>query len=48
MFKIDSTTQFELVVVEELPDVANVNAGNPAIITLQSGATFQPSTRAHG
>jgi len=40
VFKIDSTTQCEMVVVEELPDVANGDAGNPVIVTLQSGARF--------
>jgi hypothetical protein len=40
VFKIDTTTQFEMLVVEELPDVANGNAGNPVIVTLQSGASF--------
>lgn len=44
VFKIDSATQFEMVVVEELRDVANVSVGNPIIVTLQSGAGFQLDT----
>lgn len=44
VFKIDSATQFEMVVVEELRNVANVNVGNPIIVRLQSGASFQVAT----
>ena len=44
VFKIDSATQFEMVVVEELRDVTNVSVGNPVVVTLQSGASFQVDT----
>jgi len=40
--KVDSATQFELVVLDELRNVTNVSVGNPVIVTLQSsGATFE-------
>ncbi len=41
VFKVDSATQFEMVVVEELRDVANVAIGDPVTVTLAPGATFQ-------
>ena len=44
VFKIDSATQFEIVVIDELRDVANVDVGNPVIVTLQSGASFDVDT----
>ncbi|HXJ45861.1 MAG TPA: DUF5666 domain-containing protein [Candidatus Dormibacteraeota bacterium] len=40
--KVDSGTQFELVVLDELRNITNVSVGNPVIVTLQSsGATFE-------
>jgi hypothetical protein len=42
--QIDSATQFEMVVIDELTNVANVSVGNPIIVTLQSssgGTSFQ-------
>jgi hypothetical protein len=39
--KVDSATQFEVVVLDELRNVTNVSVGNPVIVTLQSSATFQ-------
>jgi hypothetical protein len=40
--KVDSATQFEVVVLDELRNITNVSVGNPVIVTLQSsGATFQ-------
>ncbi len=44
VFKIDSATQFELVVLDEEGNITNVSLGNPVVITLQSGATFQVDT----
>ena len=45
VFKVDSATQFEIVVVDELRDVANVSVGDPATVMLSaSGATFQVDT----
>lgn len=41
VFKVDSSTQFEIVVIDELRDVANVSVGNPISVTLQSGASFE-------
>jgi hypothetical protein len=41
VFKVDSATQFEMVVVEELRDVANVAIGDPVTVTLAPGATFE-------
>lgn len=40
VFKIDSATQFEIVVIDELRNVANVAVGNPVIITVQSSPSF--------
>lgn len=34
IFKVDDSTHFEIVVLEELRDIANVSVGNPVIITL--------------
>ena len=39
--KVDSATQFEVVVLDELRSVTNVSVGNPVIVALQSSATFQ-------
>ena len=39
--KVDSATQFEVVVLDELRNVTNVFVGNPVIVALQSSATFQ-------
>ena len=39
--KVDSATQFEVVVLDELRNVTNVSVGNPVIVALQSSATFQ-------
>lgn len=36
VFKIDDTTHFEMVVLEELRDVANVANGNPVVVTLSN------------
>jgi hypothetical protein len=36
VFKIDDATHFEMVVLEELRDVANVADGNPVVVTLSS------------
>src|SRR5215470_549603 len=41
VFKIDSSTQFEIVVIDELRDVANVSIGNPIIVSLQSAPSFE-------
>jgi hypothetical protein len=44
VFKIDSPTQFEMVVIDELRDVANVAVGNPVVVTLQTtggGTSFR-------
>lgn len=48
VFKIDSATQFEMVVIDELRDVANVSVGNPITVVLQTpgGASFRVD--AHG
>jgi hypothetical protein len=43
IFKIDSSTQFEMVVTDELRAVTNVSIGDPVIVVLQtagSGTTF--------
>ncbi len=37
VFKVDSATQFEVVVIDELRDVANVAVGNPITVMLQTG-----------
>ena len=39
--KIDSATQFEVVVIDELRNIANVSVGNPITVTLQSGPSFE-------
>lgn len=40
--KVDSATQFEVVVLDELRNITNVSVGNPVVVTLQSGgATFE-------
>jgi hypothetical protein len=47
VFKIDSATQFEMVVIEELRDVANVSVGNPVTVVLQTtggGTSFRVDT----
>lgn len=36
VFKIDDATHFELVVLEELRDIANVTNGNPVVVTLSN------------
>jgi len=44
VFKVDSAMQFEIVVIDELRDVANVSVGDPVIVTLQTtggGTSFQ-------
>jgi hypothetical protein len=38
IFKVDSATQFEIVVVDELRDVANVSVGDQVIVMLQTGS----------
>lgn len=40
VFKVDSATQFEVVVIDELRDIANVSVGNPVTVMLQTGASF--------
>lgn len=40
VFKVDSATQFEMVVIDELRNVANVSVGNPVIVTLQASPSF--------
>lgn len=47
VFKIDSPTQFEMVVIDELRDVANVSVGNPVTVVLQTtsgGTSFRVDT----
>lgn len=39
--KIDSATQFEVVVIDELRNIANVSVGNPIIVTLQANPSFR-------
>lgn len=34
IFKVDDATHFEIVVLDELRDIANVSTGNPVVITL--------------
>jgi hypothetical protein len=44
VFKIDSASQFEMVVVDELRDVSNVSVGNPVTVMLSSsngGTSFR-------
>jgi Domain of unknown function (DUF5666)/Domain of unknown function (DUF4382) len=41
VFKIDSATQFEVVVIDELRDVANVSVGNPITVMLQTATSFE-------
>ena len=49
VFKVDSATQFELVVIDELRDVANVSVGDPVTVTLQTtGAGTSFRVDAHG
>ncbi len=43
VFKIDDATHFEMVVLEELRDVANVTNGNPIVVTL-SNPSFRVDT----
>lgn len=44
IFKIDSARQFELVELDERGKINDVSAGNPVVVTLQSGATFDVHT----
>jgi hypothetical protein len=44
VFSIVSATQFKMVVVEELRDVAGVDVGNPITVNLQVGASFRVDT----
>ena len=47
IFKIDSATQFEMVVIEELRDVTNVSVGNPVTVIFQAtggGTSFRVDT----
>ncbi len=39
--KIDSATQFEVVVLDELRNITNVSVGNPVTVTLQASPSFQ-------
>ncbi len=39
--KVDSATQFEVVVLDELRSITNVSVGNPVIVTLQASPSFQ-------
>jgi hypothetical protein len=39
--KIDDSTHFEMVVLDELRAVNSVNVGNPIVLTLNSGASFK-------
>jgi hypothetical protein len=42
VFKVDSATQFEIVITDELRDVTNVTVGDPVTVVLSSsGASFQ-------
>ncbi len=41
---VDSSTQFKMVVLNQLRAVAGVNVGNPITVTLQAGTTFQVDT----
>ena len=38
---IASPTQFNMVVLDEIPDITGIQVGNPITVTIQSGATFQ-------
>jgi uncharacterized protein DUF5666 len=38
VFKVDSATQFEMVVTEELRAISNVSVGDPVIVMLQTGS----------
>ncbi len=38
---ITSPTQFNMVVLDEIPDITGIQVGNPITVTIQSGATFQ-------
>ena len=37
VFKVDSPSQFEIVVLDEMSNIANVSVGNPITVTLSSG-----------
>lgn len=37
---VDSPTEFKMVVLDEVPDIAGVSPGNPVTVTIQGGATF--------
>ncbi len=37
VFKVDSPSQFEIVVLDEMANIANVSAGNPVTVTLSTG-----------
>jgi hypothetical protein len=44
IFKVDSASQFEVVVIDELRDVSSVSVGDPIVVTLQTsggGSSFQ-------
>ncbi len=41
---VDSATQFKIVALEEVPDIAGVEPGNAVTVTLQSGAGFRVDT----
>ena len=38
---VDSSTQFEMVVFNEEPDVSGISEGSPVTITIQPGPNFQ-------
>ena len=42
--KIDDSTHFEMVVLDELRAMNSVNVGNPIVVTLNSGASFKVKT----
>ena len=37
VFKVDSSSQFEIVVLDGMANIANVSAGNPVTVTLSTG-----------
>ena len=37
---IESPTQFNMVVLDEIPDISGIQVGNPITVTIQAGATF--------
>jgi len=41
---VTSSTQFKMVVIEELRDIASVEVGNPVTVNLQVGASFRVDT----